>query len=34
LELVQEYTADGKSGNLNHYAVLSKPWKITRSQIE
>ncbi|HEX9817802.1 MAG TPA: class I SAM-dependent methyltransferase [Patescibacteria group bacterium] len=25
LELVQEYTADGKSGNLNHYAVLSKP---------
>ncbi|MFH2118267.1 MAG: class I SAM-dependent methyltransferase [Candidatus Paceibacterota bacterium] len=24
LELVQEYTADGKSGNLNHYVVLRK----------
>lgn len=25
MEFVQEYTADGKSGNLNHYVVLRKP---------
>ncbi len=25
LELVEQYNADGKSGNLNHYVVLKKP---------
>jgi 2-polyprenyl-3-methyl-5-hydroxy-6-metoxy-1,4-benzoquinol methylase len=25
LEFVQEFTADGKSGNLNHYLILRKP---------
>jgi hypothetical protein len=32
--LAADYTADGKSGNLNHYVVLRKPWNIACSQIE
>ena len=34
LVLEKEYTADGKSGNLNFYQILRKPWEKSSLKIE